>query len=63
MLTLVEFARICWGVGYIWRVAPEAWDLLVDPHYLLTYILPLLMNFVALHLVYFSSGDWFRGRG
>ena len=20
MLTLVDFARICWGVGYIWRV-------------------------------------------
>jgi filamentous hemagglutinin family protein len=60
ILTLVNFARICWGVGYIWWQAPEAWDLLVDPHYLLTNILPLLMNMVALHLLYFSSGDWFR---
>lgn len=63
MLTMVEFARICWAVGYIWRVAPESWDLFVDPHYVLTNILPLVMNFAALHLVYFSSGDWFRGRG
>ena len=63
ILTLLAFAQLCWGVGYIWRVAPEAWDLLVDPQYLLTNILPLLMNFVALHLLYFSSGDWFRGRG
>ncbi len=62
MLVLVTFARLCWAIGYVWRQDPDLWDIFLGTNYLLTRILPLVMNFVALHLLYFSSGDWFRPR-
>ena len=59
LLTLFVFAQLCWAIGYIWRQAPEMWDLMLDSHFVVTRILPLAMNMGALHLLYFSSGDWF----
>jgi len=33
---------------------------LLKTQYLLTIVLPMAMNMAALHLLYFSSGDWFQ---
>jgi len=60
ILILIEFARICTAVGIAWRRAPELWNYLLTAQYLLMTVLPVFLNFVALHLLYFSSGNWFR---
>ena len=62
LFTLIVFAQVCWFIGFAWRGSPETWDTLVQPEYLLTVFLPLAMNIAALHLLFFSSGDWFRSR-
>lgn len=62
LLTLFVFAQLCWGIGYIWRQAPEMLDVSVNTHYVLTRVVPLALNMAALHLLYFSSGDWFGAR-
>jgi len=36
------------------------WNYLLTAQYLLMTVLPVFLNFVALHLLYFSSGNWFR---
>ena len=30
------------------------------PRFLITRVIPLAMNLAALHLLFFSSGQWFR---
>jgi ABC-type xylose transport system permease subunit len=60
ILTLVGFAQVCTAVGMAWRRAPEMWEFLLSFPYLFGTVLPLVLNFVALHLLYFSSGKWFR---
>jgi hypothetical protein len=62
IIVLVTFATMCWALGYIWRQAPEVRGMLMEPELLLTRVVPLVMNLIALHLLYFSSGDWFRKR-
>ena len=60
LLTLFVFAQMCLAIGYFWRNAPPGmWGVLLNTHFLGTQVLPLAMNLVALHLLYFSSGDWF----
>ena len=60
ILTLVGFAQVCTAVGMAWRRAPEMWEFLLSFPYLFGTVLPLVLNFVALHLLYFSSGKWFQ---
>ena len=60
ILALVAFARLCTAIGYAWRQDPELWESLLGAETLVVRVLPAVMNFVALHLLYFSSGDWFR---
>ena len=61
-IVLLNFAQQCTVVGFVWRQSPDLWDSLLTVHWVLTRILPIAMNFVALHLLCFSSGDWFRPR-
>ena len=60
ILTIIGFAQLCMAVGMAWRRAPEMWEFLLSFPYLFGTVLPLVLNFVALHLLYFSSGKWFR---
>lgn len=62
LLTLLVFAQLCFAIGIIWRKAPDMWDVVLNTNYLLNSVLPLAMNMAALHLLYFSSGDWFGAR-
>jgi len=62
LFTLVTFMQLCWAVGYIWRRAPDMWEMLFTADYLLGRVLPMAINMAALHLLFFSSGDWFRRR-
>ena len=38
------------------------WGEVLTQRYLVSNVLPLALNLVALHLLYFSSGDWFSPR-
>ena len=60
ILTVIGFAQVCMAAGMAWRRAPEMWEFLLGFPYLFGTVLPLVLNFVALHLLYFSSGKWFR---
>jgi len=59
-LTVLTFAQVCWAIGYVWRQMPELRGSLLETRFLLTRILPLTTTFIALHLLYYSSGNWFR---
>jgi hypothetical protein len=60
MFTLVVFVQFCVGLGAGWRflVSEEMADLL--PRFLIVRVIPLAMNLAAMHLLFFSSGSWFR---
>lgn len=60
ILTVIGFAQVCMAAGMAWRRAPEMWEFLLGFPYLFGTVLPLVLNFVALHLLYFSSGKWFQ---
>jgi len=60
ILTGVGFAGFCFNLGFVIRQMPEQIPTLYAPRFLLAVALPLLMNLIALHLLYFSSGNWFR---
>ena len=60
ILMLLVFAQQCTVVGYVWRQLPDMWDWLPSAQWLVPRVLPMAMDFIALHLLYFSSGDWFR---
>jgi hypothetical protein len=62
ILTVGSFLQLCWAVGVTWRVFPDSWSDFLGASFLLSRLLPMAMNLVALHLLYFSSGDWFRAR-
>lgn len=62
IVTLALFARLCWNIGYLLRNMPDEWQLFVDPAYLIGRVLPTVLYLVALHLLYFSNGNWFRPR-
>ena len=63
ILTLLTFVQLCWAVGFIWRRAPHMWEVILNADYLISRVLPLALNMAALHLLCFSSGDWFGSRG
>jgi len=60
ILTVASFLQLCWVVGATWRAFPDSWRYFFSANFLLSRLLPMTMNLVALHLLYFSSGDWFR---
>ena len=60
LLVLFWFSKVCMAVGFAWRRAPEMWDYLLSARYLLVSVLTVVLNLVALHLLYFASGNWFR---
>jgi len=62
ILTGVGFAGFCFNLGFIVRQMPEMIPSLYAPQFLLAVAAPLLLNLIALHLLYFSSGNWFRRR-
>ena len=62
ILTVVGFAGFCFNLGYVIQQMPEEIPSLYAPRFLLAVALPLVLNLIALHLLYFSSGNWFRRR-
>ena len=62
VLMLVMFAQQCTVVGYVWQHSPDMWESLLSAQSLLVRVLPMALNFVALHFLYFSSGGWFGPR-
>ena len=59
LLILTGFAILCYFVGGALRFIPDELELLYAPEFLLYRVLPVAVYFVALHLLYFASGDWF----
>jgi hypothetical protein len=62
ILTGVGFAGFCFNLGFVIRRMPEEIPTLFGPQFLLAVALPQLLNLFALHLLFFSSGNWFRRR-
>jgi hypothetical protein len=62
ILVLLTFAKLFWTVGGIVRLMPEQIPMLYGPTFIAARWLPLALNLVALHLLYFSSGNWFARR-
>ena len=62
IVTLGAFAVTCYFVGFVFRSSPEYTSLFFSGMFLFNRLLPMVMNLVALHLLYFSSGAWFRER-
>jgi len=60
ILTLGGFASTCFALGYARKLDIPLTDLLTTPVFLFNRLLPMLLNFIALHLLFFSSGTWFR---
>jgi hypothetical protein len=60
ILTVASFLQLCWAVGATWRAFPDLWSDFFSASFVLSRLLPVAMNLVALHLLYFSSGNWFR---
>lgn len=63
IITVATFAQTCWAFGFVWQQLPESIHLLLIPDLVIPRVLPLAMNLAALHLLYYSSGDWFRKSG
>jgi len=56
-----SFALLCYGIGLAIRYQLD-YEIFFSPEFLFPRTLPMMLNFVALHLLYFSSGDWFASR-
>ena len=63
IITVATFAQTCWAFGFVLQQLPESIHLLLIPDLVIPRVLPLVMNLAALHLLYYSSGDWFRKSG
>ena len=63
IMTLGYFAMTCYFAGFVLRQSPGyTLMLLSSPVFLGNRLLPMVMDLAALHLLYFFSGNWFRGR-
>ena len=60
IVTAGNFATTAYGLGFALRRSPELLELFSSELFLLNRAVPLLMNLAALHLLYFSGGNWFR---
>jgi hypothetical protein len=59
LLTLAGFAATCYAIGAARKLGIVS-ELLLTPTFLLNQLLPMILNFAALHLLFFASGTWFR---
>ena len=59
-LALISFAQLCYGIGAARRYLLKEEFLDLMPRFVLVQVLPVAMTLLALHLLFFSSGDWFR---
>jgi len=59
ILTVAVFAVNCYAIGTVVRIMPDEIGMLYSPEFLLHRVVPLVANFTALHLLFFSSGTWF----
>jgi hypothetical protein len=62
ILTVAGFASTCYAIGVMHKLEIPVTELLRTPIYLFNRLVPMVLNFVALHLLFFECGDWFRGR-
>jgi hypothetical protein len=62
ILTVVGFASTCYAIGVMRRLEIPVTELLWTPIFLFNRVVPMILNFIALHLLYFESGGWFRER-
>jgi hypothetical protein len=60
IVMLGNFVTTAYYLGFALRHSPQDLVFFYSTRFLLNRALPLLMNLVALHLLYFASGDWFR---
>jgi hypothetical protein len=62
ILTLGGFAATCYAIGVMRKLGMSLSELFLMPVFAFNRLLPMVMNFVALHLLFFASGDWFQER-
>ena len=62
IITVATFLQLCWALGMTWRSYPDLLSGFLVLEFVFARLLPMAMNLAALHLLYFSSGDWFRRR-
>lgn len=60
VITLVVFAQLCLVLGAAWRILFGEEMAYLLPRFLFIRVFPLAMTLAALHLLFFSSGTWFR---
>jgi hypothetical protein len=62
VLIMGSFVSLCWNIGYIVRHMPMEASMLLAPRFLVMRVVPLALNLLAAHLLWFSSGHWFEPR-
>jgi len=60
ILTLGGFASTCFAIGYARNLDIPVGSLMTTPVFLFNRLLPMILNFIALHLLFFPGGTWFR---
>lgn len=60
LLVLISFAQVCFAIGAARRYLTSDEVFTMLPRYFVVQIAPLAMELAALHLLFFSSGGWFR---
>ena len=61
LVVLFPLFQACYMVGKL-RILQEQSELLLSPEFLLKVVLPMAVNFVAIHLLFITGGSWFRER-
>jgi len=59
-LTLFKFVQFCYGLGWAGEFLLREENRGLLPRFLFVQVVPLAMTLAALHLLFYSSGDWFR---
>jgi hypothetical protein len=60
ILALIGFAQLCYGFGSARKYLSTDEILELLPRFFVMQVLPVAMSLAAIHLLFFSSGDWFR---
>jgi len=60
ILAVGGFASTCFAFGYALNAGLSMIELLTMPVVLFNRIVPMVLNFVALHLLFYSGASWFR---
>lgn len=59
LIALVAFASLCYAIGLAFKMFRDDLSILYSGGFLAIRVLPVVAYFVALHLLFFASGDWF----